>query len=116
MTSTLKAAHETLLAHNWPLSTVMYLVRTVWELMRLNNDTGPPARMHDVTLRVFAVFFEGFDMIVTGAESNEAQTRGLFDADTSPDEGGSAISRESWKLFDLAVPETCKNLKLAVKL
>lgn len=54
---------------------VMYFVRTVCELMRLKSETGPPARMQDEMLRVFAVFFEGFEMMVTGAESNVAQTR-----------------------------------------
>jgi hypothetical protein len=53
----------------------MYFVRTVCELIRLKRDTGPPARMHEEIFLVFAVFFDGFDMIVTGAESNEAHTR-----------------------------------------
>ena len=58
-------------------------------------------------------------MIVTGAESNVAQTRPLGGSAPSgvrAGGGGSAISRESWKLFALAVPVTCKNLKLAVML
>lgn len=97
----------------------MYFVRTVWELIRLNSDTGPPARMQDEMLRVFAVFLDGLDMIVTGAESKEAHTRPLGGSAPSgirAGGGGSAISRESWKLFAFAVPVTCKNLKLAVML
>lgn len=96
-TFTLNAVHETLLAHNWPLSAVIYFVRTVCELMRLKRDTGPPARMHDAMLRVFAVFLEGFEMMVTGAESKEAHTRpGAVGSPPSGARGaGSAISRES---------------------
>ena len=47
---------------------------------------------------VFAVFFDGFEMIVTGAESNEAQTRprGASVASLPAAEGGgSAMSSES---------------------
>lgn len=87
--------------------------------MRLNNETGPPARIHDEMLRVLAVFLDGLDIIVTGAESNEAQTRPLgASAPSGVNEGGggSAISSESWKLFAFAVPVTCRNLKLAVML
>jgi hypothetical protein len=62
---------------------VMYFVRTVWELMRLKRDTGPPARIHEEMLRVFAVFLDGFDMMVTGAESNDAQTRPIGGSEPS---------------------------------
>ena len=55
---------------------VMYFVRTVWEFMRLKSDTGPPAKIQEDMLRVFAVFFDGLDMIVTGADSNAAHIRG----------------------------------------
>ena len=77
----------------------MYLVRTVWELIRLKSDTGPPARIHEEMLRVLAVFLEGFEMIATGAESKEAQVRPLggFSLSTvgvAPAKG-SAMSRES---------------------
>lgn len=84
--------------------------------MRLKRETGPPARIHEEILRVFAVFLEGFDMMVTGAESNDAQTRpvgGSTPSDGCTWGGDSAISRESKKLLALAVPLTCKNLKLA---
>ena len=54
----------------------MYFVRTVCELIRLNKDTGTPAKMHDDIFRVFAVFFDGFEMIVTGAEPKVAHGRG----------------------------------------
>lgn len=77
----------------------MYLVRTVCELIRLKRDTGPPANMHDEILRVLAVFFDGFDIIVTGAESKEAQVRPLgafsLSADVMAPADGSAISSES---------------------
>lgn len=94
----------------------MYLVRTVWELIRLKRETGPPARMHDEMLRVLAVFFEGLDIIVTGAESNDAQTRPpVLSPPPSPVvEGGSMMSRERVKLLALAVPVTWRNLKLPV--
>jgi hypothetical protein len=88
---------------------VIYLVRTVCELIRLNSETGPPARIQDEMLRVLAVFLEGFEMIVTGAESKVAHTRPLLDSPLSgarDGEDGSAISRESWKLLALAVPVT----------
>lgn len=69
-------------------------------------------------LRVFAVFFDGFEMMVTGAESNDAHTRSLPVASLPSGEcvKDSAISRESWKLLLFADPVTCKNLKLAVRL
>lgn len=77
----------------------MYLVRTVWELIRLKSDTGPPARIHEEILRVLAVFLEGFEMIVTGAESKEAQVRPLGALSLSTvgavPAKGSAMSRES---------------------
>jgi hypothetical protein len=99
---------------------VIYLVRTVCELILLKRDTGPPARIHEEMLRVFAVFFEGLDIMVTGAESKVAQTRpGVPSALLSPDKaegGGSIMSRDNWKLFAFAVPVTCKNLKLPVML
>lgn len=60
-------------------------------------------------LRVLAVFLDGFEMMVTGAESNEAQTRplgGSTPSGVSAGGGGSAISSESWKLLALAVPVT----------
>lgn len=65
--------------------------------MRLNRDTGPPAKMHDEMLRVFAVFLEGLEMIVTGAESNVAQTRpsGGASLPSAGADGGSAISRDN---------------------
>ena len=95
------------------MSIVMYFVRTVCELIRLNKDTGPPARMHEEIFRVFAVFFEGFDMMVTGADSKVAQ--GRAPSKRLDDWGGGG---ETWscklKLFALAVPVTCKNLKLAI--
>lgn len=96
----------------------MYLVRTVCELIRLKRDTGPPANMQEEILRVFAVFLEGLDIMVTGAESKDAQVRPLDVFSLSVDGRvavvGSEISRESWKLFAFCVPVTCKNLKLAV--
>ena len=67
-TLTANADQATLLAHSWLCSMVMYFVRTVCELIRLKSDTGPPARMQLEMLRVFAVFFDGFEMIVTGAD------------------------------------------------
>lgn len=69
-------------------------------------------------LRVLAVFLEGFEMIVTGAESKEAQTRpGLVGSlPSAVAGGGSAMSSDSWKLLDFAEPVTCKNLKLAERL
>ena len=33
--------------------------------------------MHEEMLRVFAVFFDGFEMMVTGADSKVAHGRGL---------------------------------------
>ena len=85
----------------------MYLVLTVWELIRLNNETGPPARMHEEMFRVLAVFFEGLEMIVTGAESKVAHVRATPLAPASAVRGGgSAMSKESWKLFDFADPVT----------
>lgn len=117
-TLTLNADHATLLAHNCAWSMVMYFVRTVWELMRLKRDTGPPARMQEEIFRVFAVFLDGLDMIVTGAESKDAHTRPGGPSWPSVGCGspgtGSDMSSESWKLFALAVPVTCRNLKLAV--
>lgn len=53
----------------------MYFVRTVCELILLKSETGPPASMQDEILRVLAVFLDGFDIMVTGAESKDAQTR-----------------------------------------
>lgn len=117
MTFTLKADQVTLLAHSCAWSMVIYLVRTVWELMRLKRETGPPATIQEDMLRVLAVFLEGLDMIVTGAESKDAQTRPVgasAPSGVSAGGGGSAMSRESWKLFAFAVPVTCKNLKLEV--
>lgn len=118
-TLTLNADQAILLAQSCAWSMVMYFVRTVCELIRLNNDTGPPARIQEEILRVLAVFFEGFEMIVTGAESNDAQTRpggGSPVVSARVGGAGSAMSSESWKLFALAVPVTCRNLKLAVML
>ena len=76
--------------------------------MRLKRDTGPPARMHDEMLRVLAVFFDGLEIIVTGAESKVAQTRPEGGSLPSPetDGGGSMMSSERRKLFALAVPVT----------
>jgi hypothetical protein len=54
--------------------------------------------MHEEMLRVLAVFLDGFDMIVTGAESKDAQMR---PGGVSPlslfrfGEAGSAISNDS---------------------
>ena len=85
----------------------MYLVLTVWELIRLNNETGPPAKMHEEIFRVLAVFLEGLEIIVTGAESNVAQVRATPLAPASAVRGGgSAMSKDSWKLFDFADPVT----------
>lgn len=85
-TFTLNADHDKLLAHNCACSIVIYFVRTVCELIRLNNETGPPAKMHDEMFRVFAVFLDGLEMIVTGAESKEAQMRpGRVDDDDEED-------------------------------
>lgn len=53
----------------------MYFVRTVCEFILLKSETGPPASIQDEILRVLAVFLDGFDIIVTGAESKDAQTR-----------------------------------------
>ena len=115
-TFTLNADQATLLAQSCAWSMVMYFVRTVCELMRLKSETGPPARMQDEMLRVFAVFFDGLEMIVTGAESKDAHTRPVGGSPPSglrDGGGGSAMSRESWKLFAFAVPVTWRNLKLA---
>jgi hypothetical protein len=72
--------------------------------------------MHEEMFRVLAVFFEGLEMIVTGAESNVAQVRAPpLDPASAVRGGGSAMSKESWKLFDFADPVTCRNLKLAVR-
>ena len=118
VTLTLKADQERLLAHSWACSIVIYFVRTVWELIRLKRETGPPARMHEEMLRVFAVFFDGLEIMVTGAESNDAQTRpGMPSVRWSEgDTRGSPMSSASWKLFDLAVPATWRYLKLATML
>jgi hypothetical protein len=83
MTLTVKADQVTLLAHSCAWSIVMYLVRTVCELIRLNRETGPPAKIHEEMLRVLAVFFDGLDMMVTGAESKVAQTRPGVDCSAS---------------------------------
>ena len=118
-TLTLNADQVTLLAQGWPLSTAIYFVRTVCALTRLKSETGPPARMQDDMLRVFAVFLEGLEMIATGAESKDAQRR---PGEVSPPSGesdgagGSEMSSVSWKLLAFCVPVTCKNLKLAVML
>jgi len=61
-----------LLAQRPPSCTVMYFVRTVCELIRLKSETKDPARMQDDTLRALAVFFEGLEMMVMGAESKVA--------------------------------------------
>lgn len=76
--------------------------------MRLNSDTGPPARIHEEIFRVFAVFLDGLEMMVTGAESKLAQTRPGGESASGVWEGekGSAMSSESWKLFALADPVT----------
>ena len=97
---------------------VIYFVRTVCELIRLNSDTGPPARMQEAILRVLAVFLDGLEMMVTGAESNVAHGcgRGRVPTVLLFAGGCSDISRESWKFFALAVPVTCKNLNPAVML
>jgi hypothetical protein len=85
----------------------MYLVLTVWELIRLNNETGPPAKIHEEMFLVLAVFLEGLEMIVTGAESNVAQVRATPLAPASAVRGGgSAMSKDNWKLFDFADPVT----------
>lgn len=96
MTVTLKADQDRLLAQSCVCSIVIYLVRTVCELIRLNKETGPPARIHEEILRVLAVFLEGFDIIVTGAESNDAQTRpGTPSGLSEEDNPGSAMSNAS---------------------
>lgn len=86
--------------------------------MRLKRETGPPARMQEEILRVFAVFFDGLEIMVTGAESKVAQTRpGGGSAPSVEGAGdGSAISSDNWKLFAFAVPVTWRNLKLEVML
>ena len=64
----------------------------------MKSETGPPARMQEEMLRVFAVFLDGFEMIVTGAESKVAQTRpagGSAPSGLRDGPGGSAISRET---------------------
>ena len=106
VTVILNADQERLLAEICPLSTVMYFVRTVWEFMRLKSETGPPAKIHDPILRVLAVFLDGFEIMVTGAESKVAQTRPGAAGSPSGFVEGSEISRESWKLLVLAVPVT----------
>lgn len=88
---------------------VIYLVRTVCELIRLKRETGPPAKIHEEMLRVLAVFLDGLDIIVTGAESKVAHTRPLTVSVLSGANdgvGGSAMSKESWKLLAFAVPVT----------
>ena len=53
---------------------VMYFVRTVCELIRLNNETELPFMMHVETLRVFAVFFGAVFLttILAGADAEGA--------------------------------------------
>ena len=95
-TFTVKADQVVLLAHSCVWSIAMYLVLTVWELIRLNSETGPPAKIQEEIFRVLAVFFEGFDMIVTGAESNVAQVRATPLVPASAVRGGgSAISKDN---------------------
>jgi hypothetical protein len=59
--------------------------------------------MQDEMLRVLAVFLDGLEIIVTGAESKDAHVRplGVFSllGDAIADAEGSEISSESWKLF-----------------
>ena len=84
----------------------MYFVRTVWELIRLKRETGPPARMHEEIFRVLAVFFEGFEMMVTGADSKVAYGRGLSDSGNGAAACGCVIWSCRLKLFALAVSVT----------
>ena len=64
------------------------------------------------------VTFRGiWQYAVTGAESNDAHTRpGPGSLPSVGFGSGSAMSSESWKLFDLAEPVTCRNLKFADRL
>src|ERR1700733_5896717 len=84
-------------------STVIYFVRTVCELIRLNSETELPFIIQVETFLVLAVFFEGFEIIVTAPDSKEAQRRcvaggvGLCGVGFS----GAATSRVRWKLLDL---------------
>lgn len=73
-----KADQDMLDAASSALSTVMYFVRTVCELMRLNSETELPFMMHVEMFLVLAVFFEGLDMIVTAPDSKDAQRRWVF--------------------------------------
>lgn len=50
----------------------MYLVRTVWELIRLNSDIGRLARIQVETFRVLAVFLDGLEMIEMGLDKKVA--------------------------------------------
>ena len=63
---------------------------------------------------VFAVFFDGLDIIVTGADSKVAQGLGRIICPSGLGWGAAEISKDKLKLFAFAVPETCRNLKLAV--
>jgi hypothetical protein len=108
-----KADHARFEAASSARSTVMYFVRTVWELMRLKSETELPFIMQVETLRVFAVFFDGFEIMVTAPDSNEAQRR--REAGGAPVAGfgfsGAETSSVRWKLFDLVeAPPTWRNL------
>lgn len=52
----------------------MYFVLTVCELIRLNKETGLLDRIQVETLRVFAVFLDGLDIIEMGFEVKDAST------------------------------------------
>jgi hypothetical protein len=68
-----KEDHEEFLAHNWPPSISIYFVRTVCEFIRLKV----PDRIHEETFLAFVVFFDGFDMMVTGDDLKIAY--GIFE-------------------------------------
>lgn len=99
--------HEEFLAHRTPPSTSMYFVLTVCELIRLNKLTVVPDKMHEVTLRDFAVFLLGLDMIPIGGDSNAAMR------DSDPGGLRRDISSFRLKVFAFAVPPTYKYLNEA---
>lgn len=67
-----KDDQEPIFAQTKLLSTAMYLVRTVWALMRFNNDTLIPLRIKHEAFPALAVFLEGLEMIGIGFESMSA--------------------------------------------
>ena len=118
------AVHERLCANSRPSCAHRYLVRYVWELMRLKSDTHVSFVIWADTFRALAMRLDGLEIMPMGAESKLAQLalRDIAASDPAPTrmrlvgaEPSLGDSKWSWrrKLLALPVPVTCNSVNRA---